>query len=78
MTPLVQEEEQLSKLQKSVVSWLYKHVPTKKTKFAHQHVVSYFSAAKALDALMKVQIDRLLTLIRSLKNATWIKRKDFQ
>ena len=53
----MQEEEQLSKLQKSVVSWLYKHVPTKKTKFAHQHVVSYFSAAKALDALMKVQID---------------------
>lgn len=48
-----EEEEQLSKLQKSVVSWLYKHVPTKKTKFAHQHVVSYFSAAKALDALMK-------------------------
>merc|ERR1739838_101023 len=26
---------------------------TKKTKFAHSHVVEYFSAVKALDALMK-------------------------
>jgi len=47
-----EEKEQLSKLQKQVVHWLKKNVPTKKTKFMHSHVVEYFSAAKALDALM--------------------------
>jgi len=46
------EKEELSKLQKSVVSWLKSHVPSKKTKFEHSHVVEYFSATKALDALM--------------------------
>merc|ERR1712048_1171534 len=47
-----EEKEELSKAQKSVVNWLRKNVPTKKTKFEHSHVVEYFSAAKALDALM--------------------------
>ena len=44
----------MTKLQKAVVSWLKKYVPVKKTKFAHTHVVQYFSAGRALDALMKV------------------------
>ena len=48
-----EEKEQMTKLQKSVVNWLKKNVPIKKTKFMHSHVVEYFSAAKALDALMK-------------------------
>merc|ERR1711978_766656 len=30
-----------------------KNVATKKTKFEHSHVVEYFNAGKALDALMK-------------------------
>jgi len=47
-----EEKEELSKARKSVVNWLRKNVPTKKTKFEHSHVVEYFSAAKALDALM--------------------------
>lgn len=46
------EKEELTKLQKSVVSWLKSNVPSKKTKFEHSHVVEYFSATKALDALM--------------------------
>jgi hypothetical protein len=29
-----------------------KNVPVKKTKFSHSHVVEYFTAAKALDALL--------------------------
>jgi len=48
-----EEKEQLTKQQKSVVNWLKKHVPTKKTKFMHSHVVEYFTSCKALDALMK-------------------------
>ena len=40
------EKEELSKLQKSVVSWLKSNVPSKKTKFEHSHVVEYFSATK--------------------------------
>merc|ERR1712098_390580 len=44
--------EKLTKLQQSVVNWLRKNVPTKKTKFEHSHVMEYFSAGKALDALM--------------------------
>ena len=44
----------MTKLKKAVVSWLKKNVPVKKTKFAHTHVVQYFSAGRALDALMKV------------------------
>lgn len=47
-----EEKEQMTKQQKSVVNWLKKNVPSKKTKFMHSHVVEYFSAAKALDALM--------------------------
>ena len=41
-----EEKEELSKLQKSVVSWLKSNVPSKKTKFEHSHVVEYFSATK--------------------------------
>jgi len=48
-----EEKEELSKLQKKVVNWVRKNVPTKKTKFEHSHVVEYFNASKALDALMK-------------------------
>merc|ERR1719430_1659708 len=48
-----EEPEQLNKLQKSVLSWLKKNMPVKKTKFMHSHVVQYFSAGRALDALMK-------------------------
>ena len=44
----------MTKLQTAVVSWLKKNVAVKKTKFAHTHVVQYFSAGRALDALMKV------------------------
>lgn len=40
------EKEELTKLQKSVVSWLKSNVPSKKTKFEHSHVVEYFSATK--------------------------------
>eukprot|EP00092_Neocalanus_flemingeri_P017568 GFUD01019009.1.p1 GENE.GFUD01019009.1~~GFUD01019009.1.p1 ORF type:complete len:345 (-),score=147.16 GFUD01019009.1:877-1911(-) len=47
-----EEKEQMTKLQKRVVNWLKKNVPIKKTKFMHSHVVEYFSAVKALDALM--------------------------
>jgi len=47
------EKEELTKVQKTVLNWVKKNVPTKKTKFAHSHVVEYFSAVKALDALMK-------------------------
>ena len=47
------EKEELTKLQKSVVNWVRKNVATKKTKFEHSHVVEYFNAGKALDALMK-------------------------
>ena len=47
------EKEELTKLQKKVVNWVRKNVPSKKTKFEHSHVVEYFNAGKALDALMK-------------------------
>lgn len=47
------EKEELTKLQKKVVNWVRKNVPTKKTKFEHSHVVEYFNAGKAVDALMK-------------------------
>ena len=50
----------MTKLQKSVLSWLKKNVPVKKTKFSHSHVVQYFSAGKALDALMKVRAVRVI------------------
>lgn len=48
MTPA----EPISKLQKKVTDWLRKNVPTKRTKFLHAHVVEYFVAAKAVDALL--------------------------
>jgi hypothetical protein len=37
---------------KSVLDCGRKNVPVKKTKFSHSHVVEYFTAAKALDALL--------------------------
>jgi len=46
------EKEPMTKLQKQVVHWLKKNAPVKKTKFMHSHVVEYFAASKALDALM--------------------------
>ena len=42
----------MTKEQKEVTAWLKEHVPTKKTKFLHSHVVDYFSGAKAIDLLM--------------------------
>lgn len=45
-------KEPPTKLQKSVTHWLRKNVATKKTKFLHAHVVEYFSASKAIDALL--------------------------
>ncbi|XP_023324400.1 translocation protein SEC62 [Eurytemora carolleeae] len=48
----VVEEEKLSKTNKSVLKWLRKNVPIKKTKFMHSHVVEYFTSAKAIDALV--------------------------
>lgn len=51
--PREEEKEELTKLQKKVVNWVRKNVATKKTKFEHSHVVEYFNAGKALDALMK-------------------------
>lgn len=41
-----------TKLQKAVTHWLRRNVPTKKTKFLHAHVVDYFVAQKAIDALL--------------------------
>jgi len=48
MTP----KEPPTKLQKKVTHWLRKNVPTKSTKFLHAHVVEYFTASKAIDALL--------------------------
>nr|ACO10909.1 Translocation protein SEC62 [Caligus rogercresseyi] len=42
----------MSKEEKSVVSWLRKTVPVKKTKFLNTHVVEYFIGSKAVDALV--------------------------
>ncbi|TRY67427.1 hypothetical protein TCAL_05358 [Tigriopus californicus] len=41
-----------SKLQKSIIHWVRRNVPTKKTKFLHSHVVEYFAGSKAIDALV--------------------------
>ena len=45
-------KEPINKLQKKVTDWLRKNVPTKKTKFLQAHVVEYFVASKAIDALV--------------------------
>ncbi|XP_031616897.1 translocation protein SEC62 isoform X2 [Contarinia nasturtii] len=45
------EIEKPSKDEYSVAKWIKKNVPTKKTKFLNHHV-EYFTATKALDALM--------------------------
>jgi len=45
-------KEPPTKLQKSVTHWLRKNVPTKKTKFLHAHEVEFFTASKAIDALL--------------------------
>jgi len=42
----------LDKTHKAVLKWLRGHVPVKKTKFMHSHVVEYFTSGKAIDALM--------------------------
>ena len=41
-----------TKLQKAVIHWVRRNVPTKKTKFLHSHVVEYFVGSKAVDALV--------------------------
>jgi len=48
----MQPKDPLSKDQKKVTDWLRKNVPTKKTKFLQAHVVEYFVASKAIDALL--------------------------
>ena len=67
----------MTKLQKAVVNWLKKNVPVKKTKFAHTHVVQYFSAGRALDALMKVSCLKTFTLqLRvTLQDSPWSMEK---
>jgi len=45
-------KEPPTKEQKKVTDWLRRNVPTKKTKFLQAHVVEYFVASKAIDALM--------------------------
>ena len=42
----------MSKLEKSVIHWVRRNVPTKQTKFLHQHKVDYFIGSKAVDALV--------------------------
>nr|ACO15304.1 Translocation protein SEC62 [Caligus clemensi] len=42
----------MSKEEKSVVHWLRRNVPVKKTKFLNTHVVEYFIGSKAVDALL--------------------------
>lgn len=42
-----------SKLEKKIIHWVRRNVPTKKTKFLHSHVVEYFAGVKAVDALME-------------------------
>merc|ERR1712223_1555374 len=41
----------LTSLQKNARNWLRKNVPTKSTKILHRHV-EYFTASKAIDALL--------------------------
>ena len=67
----------MTKLQKAVVNWLKKNVPVKKTKFAHTHVVQYFSAGRALDALMKVSCLKTFTLqlLVTLQDSPWSMEK---
>lgn len=48
MTP----EVQITKLQKEVIHWVRRNVPTKETKFLHAHKVAYFTGSKAVDALV--------------------------
>ena len=45
------EPEPPTKLEKSILHWVRRNVPTKKTKFNHAHVVEYVSGAKVVDAL---------------------------
>ena len=35
-----------------MIHWVRRNVATKKTKFLHSHVVEYFTASKAVDALV--------------------------
>ncbi|KAH8287968.1 hypothetical protein KR018_010233 [Drosophila ironensis] len=47
-----QKLDKPSKDEKNVANWMKKNVKTKKTKFL-SHIVEYFTASKAIDALMK-------------------------
>jgi len=45
-------KEPMTKLQKEVTDWMKQSIPTKKTKFLHSHLVTYFIGSKAVDMLM--------------------------
>ena len=45
------QKEPPTKLEQSIIHWVKRNVPVKKTKFLHSHVVEYFSGSKAVDAL---------------------------
>merc|ERR1712172_487270 len=45
-------KEPMTKLQKEVTDWMKQTIPTKKTKFLHSHLVTYFIGSKAVDMLM--------------------------
>ena len=44
-------EQPPTKLEKSIIHWVRRNVPTKKTKFNHTHVVEYVAGCKVVDAL---------------------------
>jgi len=52
VTQAMNPKEPVSKEQKKVTDWLRRNVATKKTKFLQAHVVEYFVASKAIDALL--------------------------
>ena len=45
------EPEPPTKLEMSIIHWVRRNVPTKKTKFNHTHVVEYVPGCKVVDAL---------------------------
>lgn len=49
---VLEEPEKPTREEYAIAKWLRKHVPTKKTKFLN-HNVEYFTAVKAVDALME-------------------------
>jgi len=51
---VLEEPEKPSREEYAIAKWLRKNIPTKKTKFLN-HNVEYFTAVKAVDALMETQ-----------------------